>query len=64
MGQYCAVVGCTSDSRRLYDGQKRRFYSFPNEEARKEKWVSALKRMNSDKTKWVPENAKPMKVNQ
>ncbi|XP_045211364.2 THAP domain-containing protein 6-like [Mercenaria mercenaria] len=51
MPNTCCAVGCSNHGRML---KKLSFFTFPNDEERREKWISAVKRVNSDGTKWLP----------
>ncbi|XP_064463425.1 peroxynitrite isomerase THAP4-like [Ornithodoros turicata] len=54
--QYCCVVGC-NNSYRNSKGKDIKFYSFPSkpyEKNRRQRWISAVRRVNPDGTKWMP----------
>ena len=52
MPNTCCAVGCSNH------GMMRRkisFFTFPsNDQERRNKWISAVRRVNADGTKWMP----------
>ena len=54
MPKSCVAVGCTNNNMKNQDVT---FHIFPNREKKKEKWqrwVNAVKRINSDGSAWIP----------
>ncbi|XP_045194227.2 THAP domain-containing protein 2-like [Mercenaria mercenaria] len=51
MPNHCCAVGCSNHGRML---KKLSFFTFPKDDERREKWISAVKRVNPDGTKWQP----------
>ena len=55
MPKHCVAVGCTNHN--FMHEKKLSFFRFPNklkQSQRWEKWVQAVKRVNSDGSKWEP----------
>uniref|UniRef100_A0A8C5HZU9 THAP domain-containing protein 1 n=1 Tax=Gouania willdenowi TaxID=441366 RepID=A0A8C5HZU9_GOUWI len=53
MPKSCAAIGCGNHS---MQGEKVSFFLFPKESEKRSKWAQALRRVNTDGTRWSPKS--------
>jgi hypothetical protein len=51
MPNSCCAVGCSNHGMMK---RKISFFTFPSDQERRSKWISAVKRINADGSKWLP----------